>query len=79
MLCPDGPDTGFVASNYRSRMRMILTKTKVYKGVIVPKASSGKVSLNPGALFYRTYDLNSAFSCCRLAEWPPFKVNGLVV
>ena len=26
MLCPDGPDTGFVTSSYRSRMRMILTK-----------------------------------------------------
>ena len=56
MLCPDGPDTGFVASNYRSRMRMILTEKKVYKGIIVPEASPRTVSLKFGALFYRTCD-----------------------
>ena len=43
MLCPDGPDTGFVASNYRSRMRMILTKKgRFIKVLSSPKHPPGK-------------------------------------
>ena len=80
MLCPDGPDTGFVASSYHSCLRMILTKGKVYKGVIVSEASPGKVSLNSGALFYRTCDLKLYLLVSSFKQNGHFlKVNGLVV
>lgn len=79
MLCPDGPDTGFVDSSYR-HLRMILNKRKFYKGVIVPEASPRKVSLNSGALFYRTCDFKLSLFMSLLKQNGHFlKVNGLVV